>query len=135
MYIQQVDNIMDIEWGGGVRWGELNMQAEKEFSRFHFDVADTGIYFGIFEKYRWEAMRMLDEELILPAYDYILKCSHIFNILDARGAISVSERTSYIGKIRDLARQTAEAYVARREKLGFPLMKSGDKGRGVRGRR
>jgi glycyl-tRNA synthetase alpha chain len=129
MYIQQVDDIMDIEWGGGVTWGELNMQAEREFSRFHFDAADTSLYFSIFEKFRGEAVKMLEGGLILPAYDYILKCSHIFNILDARGAISVSERTSYIGKIRDLARRTAEAYVEERERLGFPLLKGDGGGR------
>ena len=131
MYIQKVEDIMDIEWHDGVKWGELNMQAEREFSAFHFEHADTAMYFDIFEKFQGEAWRMLDAGLILPAYDYVLKCSHIFNILDARGAISVSERTSYIGRIRDLARRTAEAYVAERERLGFPMMrakKAGGKG-------
>jgi glycyl-tRNA synthetase alpha chain len=71
---------------------------------------------------------MLESGLILPAYDFVLKCSHIFNILDARGAISVSERTSYIGRIRDMARRTAEAYVGERERQGFPLLKSGGSG-------
>ena len=123
MYIQKVDDIMDIEWHAGVKWGELNRQAEREFSAFHFEHADTAMYFGIFEKYQGEARRMLEADLILPAYDYVLKCSHIFNILDARGAISVSERTSYIGRIRDVARRTAEAYVAERERLGFPLLR------------
>jgi len=123
MYIQKVDDIMEIEWHDGVKWGELYRQAEREFSAFHFEHADPAMYFGIFEKYQGEALRMLDASLILPAYDYVLKCSHIFNILDARGAISVSERTSYIGRIRDLARRTAEAYVAERERLGFPLLR------------
>ncbi len=123
MYIQKVDDIMEIEWHDGVKWGELNMQAEREFSAFHFEHADTEMYFGIFEKFQGEARRMLEAGLILPAYDYVLKCSHIFNILDARGAISVSERTSYIGRIRDLARRTAEAYVAERERLGFPMLR------------
>jgi len=123
MYIQKVDDIMDIEWHDGVTWGELNRQAEREFSAFHFEHADTAMYFGIFEKYQGEALRMLEHGLILPAYDYVLKCSHIFNVLDARGAISVSERTSYIGRIRDVARRTAEAYVEERERLGFPLLR------------
>ncbi|MCK4237069.1 MAG: glycine--tRNA ligase subunit alpha, partial [Candidatus Krumholzibacteria bacterium] len=122
MYLQKVDDIMEVEWGGGVTWGEINLQAEREFSAFHFEKADVSFYFEIFEKYQREAERLLGEELILPTYDYVLKCSHIFNVLDARGAISASERTSYIGRIRDLARRTAEAYVEERKRLGFPLL-------------
>lgn len=121
MYIQGVDNIMDIEWGGGVKWGEIYRQPERDFSAFNFEKADTGMYFDIFSRYRVEAERMLEQNLIFPAYDYVLKCSHIFNVLDARGAISVSERTNYISNIRDLARRTAAAYVERREESGFPL--------------
>jgi glycyl-tRNA synthetase alpha chain len=121
MYIQKVDDIMEIEWGNGVTWGELNRQAEREFSAFHFERADVPFSFEIFEQYQREAKRMLAEELILPAYDYVVKCSHIFNVLDARGAISVSERTSYIARIRELARAAAEAYVEQRRRQGFPL--------------
>ncbi|MFO7914470.1 MAG: glycine--tRNA ligase subunit alpha [Candidatus Krumholzibacteriales bacterium] len=123
MYIQGVDNIMDIEWGGGVKWGEIYRQQERDFSAFNFEKADTGMYFDIFTRYRAEAGRMLGLNLIFPAYDYVLKCSHIFNVLDARGAISVSERTNYISNIRDLARRTAAAYVERREESGYPLMR------------
>jgi glycyl-tRNA synthetase alpha chain len=122
MYIQKVDDIMDIEWGDGIRWGELFRQAEREFSAFHFEQADVALYFDIFERYQREALRMIEAGLILPAYDYVVKCSHVFNILDARGAISVSERTSYIARIRDLARRTAESYVDQRRELGFPLL-------------
>ncbi|HVO76344.1 MAG TPA: glycine--tRNA ligase subunit alpha [Candidatus Bathyarchaeia archaeon] len=122
MYLQGVDDIMDVEWGEGVSWGDLNREAEKEFSRFNFEKADVQFHFEMFERLQREAVRMLGEGLILPAYDYVVKCSHIFNILDARGAVSVSERTSYIARLRDLARQTAEAYVADRKRLGFPLM-------------
>jgi len=125
MYLQQVDDIMKIEWGGGITWGELNRQAEREFSIFHFEKADVSFYFEIFERFQREAIRMLEAGLIMPAYDYVIKCSHMFNILDARGAISVSERTSYIARIRDLARQTAEAYLEERQRLGFPLLKRG----------
>jgi glycyl-tRNA synthetase alpha chain len=123
MYIQGVDDIMEIEWGDGVTWGDLNRQAEREFSAFHFEQADTGLYFDIFERFQREALRLVGAGLILPAYDYVLKCSHIFNILDARGAISVSERTSYIARIRDLARRTAEAWIAERQRQGFPLLR------------
>jgi glycyl-tRNA synthetase alpha chain len=122
MYLQGVDDIMDVEWGGGVTWGDLNREAEREFSRFSFEKADVPFHFEMFDRLQREALRMLGEGLILPAYDYVVKCSHIFNILDARGAVSVSERTSYIGRIRDLARQTAEAYVAERQRVGFPLL-------------
>ena len=129
MYLQGVDDIMDVEWGGGVTWGELNREAEREFSRFNFEAADVPFYFDTFEKLQGEAKRLLALGLIFPAYDYVIKCSHVFNVLDARGAVSVSERTSYIGRIRDIARQTAEAYVAERHRLGLPLL------RGRRGKR
>ncbi len=128
MYLQKVDDIMDIEWGPGVTWGDLNMQAEREFSAFHFKEADTEFYSSMFYRFEEEASRMIGEGLILPAYDYVLKCSHLFNVLDARGAISVSERTSYIGRIRDLARRVAESYVEQRRELGFPLLKTESRG-------
>ena len=135
MYIQRVDSIMDIDWGGGVTWGDLFMQAEREFSAFHFEHADARMYFEIFERFQGEALRLLSAGLILPAYDYVLKCSHIFNILDARGAISVSERKGFIARIRDIARRTAEAYVAERERLGFPLLEPPRRPRRARRRR
>ncbi len=124
MYLQERDDIMDIEWGDGVTWGNLYLQAEREFSAFHFEQADVSLYFKMFENFQREAGRLLDDGLILPAYDYVLKCSHIFNVLDARGAISVSERTSYIARIRDLARRTAELYIEERRRSGFPLMRA-----------
>ena len=132
MYLQKVDDIMDIEWGPGVTWGALHRQAEKEFSAFHFKEADTDFYTSIFYRFEEEAARMIDGGLILPAYDYVLKCSHLFNVLDARGAISVSERTSFISRIRDLARKVAEAYVHQRRELGFPLMNGKGTGEGKR---
>jgi glycyl-tRNA synthetase alpha chain len=128
MYLQGVDDIMDVEWWGGVTWGDLNREAEREFSRFNFEKADVPLHFEMFDRLQGEAKRLLGEGLILPAYDYVVKCSHMFNILDARGAVSVSERTSYIARIRDIARQTAEAYVADRERLGYPLLARGRAG-------
>jgi len=122
MYIQGVDNIMEIEWGAGIKWGDIYHQSEREFSAFNFEKADIQMYFKIFNEYHKEAKRMLKEGLIFPSYEYVLKCSHIFNILDARGAVSVSERTSYIARIRDLAREVASDYVAERERNGFPLL-------------
>jgi len=122
MYLQGVDDIMDVAWGSGVTWGDLNREAEREFSRFNFEAADIPFHFDMFDRMQGEAVRMLAEGLILPAYDYVVKCSHLFNILDARGAVSVSERTSYIARIRDLARRIAEAHLADRKRLGYPLL-------------
>lgn len=124
MYIQGVDDIMEIEWGAGIKWGDIYYQFEKDFSSFNFEKADISMYFKIFDNYYKEAKRMLKEGLIFPSYDYVLRCSHIFNILDARGAVSVSERTSYIARIRDLAKEVAAEYVAVRETGGFPLLAS-----------
>jgi glycyl-tRNA synthetase alpha chain len=114
---------MDIQWAPGVTWAEVNRQAEKDFSAFHFEAANTDLYFGLFSDFEKEAARMLDLGLVLPAYDYVIKLSHMFNILDARGAISVTERTGYIGRIRSLARKVALRHLERRESLGFPLLK------------
>jgi glycyl-tRNA synthetase alpha chain len=125
LYLQEVDSVMDIEWGAGVTWGDLNLSAEREFSAFHFEAANTELYFRMFSDFEKEVAAMLERGLVLPAYDYVLKLSHLFNVLDARGAISVTERTGYIGRIRKLARRIALAYVEQREALGFPLLKGG----------
>jgi glycyl-tRNA synthetase alpha chain len=125
LYLQGVDSVLDIHWGGGVTWGEINRQAEVEFSVFHFESADIDLYFRLFQDCERQAGRMIEQKLILPGYDYVVKLSHIFNILDARGAISVTERTGYITRIRTLARRLAVEYIAKREALGFPLLKGG----------
>lgn len=126
LYLQKVDSVMDIEWGDGVSWGEINLQAEQEFSAFHFEAANTEFYFRLYQDYEKEAKAMLDAGLVLPAYDFVIKLSHIFNVLDARGAISVTERTGYIGRIRGLARKIAINYIEKREALGFPLLRGAD---------
>jgi glycyl-tRNA synthetase alpha chain len=125
LYLQEVDSVMDIEWGAGVTWGDINLTAEREFSAFHFEAANTELYFRMFSDFEKEVAAMLERGLVLPAYDYAVKLSHLFNVLDARGAISVTERTGYIGRIRKLARRIALAYVEQREALGFPLLKGG----------
>lgn len=122
LFLQKVDSVMDIEWAEGVSWAEVNRQAEKDFSAFHFEAANTQLYFDLFGSFEKESARMLDEGLVLPAYDYVIKLSHIFNILDARGAISVTERTGYIARIRSLARKVAMKHLERRESMGFPLL-------------
>ncbi len=123
MYLQGVESVFDLRWADGVTYGAIHHQDEVEFSRFNFDVADKDVHFRLFEIYEEEARRLLGQELIRPASDYCLKCSHLFNILDARGAISVTERTSYLGRVRALARQVAQGYLGQREALGYPLLK------------
>jgi glycyl-tRNA synthetase alpha chain len=122
LYLQNVDSVMDIEWGHGVTWAEVNRQAEREFSAFHFESANTDLYFKMLQDFEQEARAMLERDLVLPAYDYAIKLSHIFNILDARGAISVTERTGYIARIRSLARKVALKYLDSRAALEYPLL-------------
>ncbi len=129
LFLQKVESVMDIEWAEGVSWAEVNRHAEKDFSAFHFEAANTQLYFDLFGSFEKESARMLEEGLVLPAYDYVIKLSHIFNILDARGAISVTERTGYIGRIRSLARKVAMKHLERREAMGFPLLNA----KGVKG--
>jgi glycyl-tRNA synthetase alpha chain len=124
MYIQGVDNVYDLDWGGGIKYGDVHHQTEVEFSTYNFEEADTGMMLQLFDMFEKECIRLAEKALVFPAYDYVLKCSHAFNMLDARGAISVTERAHYIGRVRNLSRLCAEAYVAQREKMGFPLLKS-----------
>ncbi len=123
MYRQGVGHVKDLLWGGGLTWGEVQGQFEREYSEFNFEKADVEVYRRHFEDKESEAASLLADGLVFPGYDAVIKCSHLFNVLEARGAISVSERTGYIARIRNLARQTARAYVAKREELGFPLLK------------
>jgi glycyl-tRNA synthetase alpha chain len=125
MYIQGVDNVFDVKWGGNMKYGDVHHQGEVEHSHYNFENADVELLLLLFDKYEAEARRIIAENLVLPAYDYVLKCSHVFNLLDARGAIGVTERTSYIAKVRNLARLCAEGYVNQRESLGYPLMNRG----------
>jgi len=122
-YIQNKDNVYDIEWVGDVTYGDIYLQNEIDYSHYNFEVADIEALQTWFDMYEREAKRVVEKGLVLPAYDYVLKCSHTFNLLDARGAISVTERTSYIARVRALARLCAQAYVEQRERLGFPLLK------------
>ena len=121
-YIQEVDSVYDIEWADGVKYGEIFTHPEYEHSKYSFEVSDQDLLLGNFEKFEAEAKRCLDEHLVHPAYDYVLKCSHTFNLLDARGAVSVTERAGYIARIRNLARVVAKTFVAERKRLGYPLL-------------
>ncbi|MDE5413907.1 MAG: glycine--tRNA ligase subunit alpha [Bacillaceae bacterium] len=122
-YIQDKENVFDLDWVNGVTYGDIFLQPEYEHSKYTFEVSDSTMMFQLFSTYEQEAKRALAENLVFPAYDYVLKCSHVFNQLDARGAISVTERTGYIGRVRNLARDCAKVYLAERERLGFPMLK------------
>ena len=123
MYLQDVDNVYDLKWNENILYGDVHLETEKQFSRYNFEVSGKERLFQWFDMYEAEAKDLLAEKLILPAYDYTLKCSHAFNLLDARGAISVTERTGFIGRVRNLARSCAEGYVQQREAMEFPLLK------------
>jgi len=125
MFIQGVDSFFDLKWVGDVTYGDVFMQNEVEFSKFNFEASDADMLFTLFDLCESEAKRLIEAGLVLPGYDFVLKCSHTFNLLDARGAISVSERTRFIGRVRTLARMAAQAYLAERERLGFPMLKRG----------
>jgi glycyl-tRNA synthetase alpha chain len=124
MYIQGINNVYDLQWTDKVKYGDVHHKGEVEFSTYNFEVADIPMLRKLFDMYEEEALRIAQKNLALPAYDYCLKCSHTFNLLNARGAISVAERTSYIGRVRNLARLSAELYMKQREELGFPLLKT-----------
>jgi len=123
MMLQGRNRVQDLAWAEGITWGDLWLQNEKEYSRYNFEEADVPAHFEMFKQWEKEAARLLDRGLVGPGYDCVIKCSHLFNVLDARGGISVSERVGYIARVRRLARKAASAYVAQREALGFPLLK------------
>ena len=122
MYLQDVDNVYDLQWNDEIKYGDVHLETEKQFSRYNFEESDKGRLSQWFDMYEAEALVLIEKELILPAYDYTLKCSHAFNMLDARGAISVTERTGFIGRVRKLSRLCAEGYLQQREAMGFPLL-------------
>ncbi len=125
MYLQGVDNVFDLKWNDTITYREVYHRQEVEQSTYNFEVADTDMLFDLFKKYEAEAYKIVEKGLVIPAYEFCLKCSHTFNLLDARGAISVTERTGYIKRIRDIARECSKAYVAQREEMGHPLLEKG----------
>jgi len=122
MYLQEVDAIAKIRWNDQLTYGDIYMQAEIENSTYNFEASNPELLFKLFELYQQEAEQLMDRGLVLPSYDYVLKCSHAFNLLDARGVISVTERTRYIRQVRGLARRVAQLYLDQRQALGFPLL-------------
>jgi glycyl-tRNA synthetase alpha chain len=125
MYLQGKDNVFDLAWTESMSYRDVYHQNEVEQSRFNFELADTELLFRHFGDHEREAKRLLDQALPLPGYEMVMKCSHTFNLLDARGAISVTERAAYIGRVRALARQVAKCYYDAREQLGFPMLNRG----------
>jgi glycyl-tRNA synthetase alpha chain len=122
MYLQDIDNIFEIEWAKGVKYGEVHKQDEIEFSRFNFDESNVELLLNQFTAFEKESKRLNEVGLVTPSYEYCLKCSHTFNLLDARGVISVTERTKYIARVRALAKLCAEAFSKQREDMGYPLL-------------
>jgi len=122
MYLQNKDSVYDINWNEKVKYGDIYLQNEIEHSKYNFDLSDSDMLFKLFEKYENEANNLIKENLIFPSYDYVLKCSHTFNLLDARGVISVTERTTYIKRINQLARAVAKNYLSYRDEINYPLL-------------
>jgi glycyl-tRNA synthetase alpha chain len=125
MFLSREKSVFDIEWGAGFGYGPIRKQEEYEFSKYYFESADVVMHWKLFDAYEGEAKSCLERELVLPAYDWTLKCSHVFNTLDARGAVSVTERVGVIKRVRELAVGCAEQYLESRRKLGFPLLGAG----------
>lgn len=123
MYLQDVDSIYDIQWNDEIKYGDIFLQGEIEQCIYNFEASNPDLLLQLFSLYEQEAKQLIEKNLVLPSLDYVLKCSHCFNLLDARGVIAVAERTRYIGRIRHLARQVAEQYLTQRESLNFPLNK------------
>ncbi len=132
MYLQNVNSMYDVKWNDHITYGEMCQRNEWQWSTYNFEQADTKAHFASFDHYEAEAKRLLAlsddpvKKLVLPAYDFVVKAAHQFNVLDARGAIGVTERARFIGRVRGIAKGVAEAWYAQREALGFPLLLSRD---------
>jgi len=122
LYLQGKESIFDLVWTPGVSYGDVYHQNEVEQSRYNFELSNADMLFGHFSQFETEAKRLIEAQCVLPAYEMVMKCSHAFNLLDARGAISVTERAAYIGRVRALSRGVAQAYFEARERLGFPML-------------
>ena len=123
MYLQNVDSVFDIKWNDTLKYGDIYLQNEIEQSKYNFEYSSAERLFKMFDLASEEALSCMEAGIVLPAYDWVLKCSHTFNLLDARGVISKDERINYIARVRTLASKVAELYVKQRENLGFPLIK------------
>ena len=124
MYLQGVESVFDLTWTPGVTYRDVYHQNEVEQSRYNFELSNADMLFRHFSEYEEEAKRLIEAQCVLPGYEMVMKASHTFNLLDARGAISVTERAAYIGRVRTLSRAVAQAYYESREKLGFPMVRA-----------
>ncbi|CAI2603027.1 Glycine--tRNA ligase alpha subunit [Apilactobacillus kunkeei] len=122
-YVQDVNNVFELEWSDGVKYGDIFKEPEYEHSKYSFEESNQEMLLKMFDDFETEAKKQIANGLVHPAYDYVLKCSHTFNLLDARGSVSVTERAGYLSRIRRMAREIAKAFIAERKKLGFPLIK------------
>jgi len=122
MYLQEKESVFDLEWNEKVTYGHVHHQGEYEHSKYNFEYSSTQMLFQCFDMFEAECKRLCEENLPWPAYDFCLKCSHVFNLLDARGAISITERTAYIARVRHLASNVARLYAKQREEMGYPLL-------------
>ena len=121
MYLQEVDNVYKLKWTEGLTYGDVYLQNEQEQSAYNFEHSDADFLFTAFTAHEKQAKHLIEQQLALPAYEQVLKCGHTFNLLDARGAISVTERAAYIGRIRNISRAVAQSYYDSRARLGFPM--------------
>jgi glycyl-tRNA synthetase len=135
MALQKVDSFADVSWTENLTYGDVNLKAEEEHSRYYFEMADVERLRHVFDEYEAEAGSALAAGLVLPAHDYVLKCSHLFNVMDTRGAIGVTERAAMFGRMRELSRSVAEAYVEQRKQLGFPWLERKSAGQSKSGSR
>ena len=122
-YIQEVESVYDLVWTGDVKYGDIFTQPEYEHSKYAFEESNAELLMQLFTDFEKEATVLMEKGLVHPAYDYVLKCSHAFNLMDARGIISATDRAGFLGRIRKMARTIAKTFIAEREALGFPLLK------------
>lgn len=125
MYLQEKESVYDLKWNDTVTYGDVYHQNEVEMSKYNFEISNGDMLFDLFNKFEAECLHLCDENLPWPAYDFCLKCSHSFNLLDARGAISITERAAYIGRVRNLASKIAQLYAQQREEMGYPMLAVG----------
>jgi glycyl-tRNA synthetase alpha chain len=123
MYLQEKESVYDLKWNDEITYGNVFHQNEVEMSKYNFELSNADMLFDLFNKFEAECLKLCEEGLPWPAYDYCLKCSHSFNLLDARGAISITERATYIGRVRNLASKIARLYADQREEMGYPMLK------------
>ena len=123
LYIQNKNDVYDLDYTDEIKYGDVFRKAEYEHSVYSFDASDKEMLFNQFVTFEGEALKLIEKGLVMPAYDYVLKCSHTFNLLDARGAIGVSQRAGYIAKVRNMAKKIASLYVEQRAEMGYPLLK------------